>query len=275
MRATNLRSTSLVLCCAAAFALAAEAQSVTRITPPVASPGSTVLVDGQGLGAATHVRFTGFVGGFVGTLTVDAPVVSASDTRVVAVVPAINAFIPPGQAQGGSPFGELRVAKLAGLGLFWETLPSDFYLFEGTGGFLANDGLGTTQSNAVRSVAAFDPGPPVFSDTLFKALGTGAPVPGNASYVQRLEAAVPGSVPILFVAPPGPGIPLGDGSIAIDLVTQYLILAGPQVDANGDASLPLPVPATLLGAGPVVLQWAHYDVVGASLGISNALVVTF
>ena len=258
-----------------AFAGAAQGQQITRIVPQVASPGSTVIVEGSGLSLATDVRLRAFVGGFVGELTKDSPVSSTADTRVTADVPVFNAFIPPGPPGSGSPFGLLRVIKNGGLGPDWQTTDLNFYFLEGTGGVLENAGLGSTQSNGDRAVVSFDPGPPVPPDDPLKGLGSGAPIPGNLNFQIRLEAAVPGSLSALFLGAPGPGLPFGDGVIAIDLSGPFATLIGSVVDPMGNASLALPVPAGVAGAGSFVLQWATIDLGNGKVEISNGLRVNY
>jgi hypothetical protein len=250
---------------------APSAQTITRVTPAVASPGSVVILEGSGLAGTTELLFTGFVGGFAGSFTIPSPALSASATRVTTTVPTIPGWIPPKEIQGGSPFGQVR-AKGAG----FETANFPFYLLEGTGGVLANAGLGTTGPGGDRAAVSFDPGVPMpVPGDPFKPLGTGAPVPGNLACVLRLEAAEPGTLSVLVVGAPGPALAFGDGLIAVNPGVLWLVAPGTVVDGAGDASTPLPVPASLVGFGGITAQWGTVDAGTGAIELSSALLMTF
>ena len=265
--------------CALALALLVqpvEAQTLKRITPEAASPGSLVIVDGEDLAGTTHLRFTAFVGGFVGIWIEDAPVIDASATRVTAFVPDIVAgFIPPGSIQGGSYVGTVEAIGLSTTGAgAGDSL--DFFFLEAPFGFLENAGLGSTQPDGTRAVISFELQQLQFVGGSL--IHQGAPFPGNDGFTPRLENAIPGSLAFL-AAGPALGVPIpgpGDGLLALSPGNLFFVLGAPTVDGAGDAELVLPVPPGLAGLNlQAALQWGFVDPLTGTLRCSNALVLDF
>jgi len=257
----------------------AAAQTVTRVTPAVASPEAVTILRGSQLSLETQVRFQLSVGGFVGIWTEPGEVLSVFDGGILVRVPRSSvSFVPPG-IEGSSPMGAFTVQNPGKPASAF--IP--FYFLEGTGGFLANTGLGTPNPNGLgRPVISFDPArPPAQTGAQEltgidpKALGPGAPFPGNASFAMRLENAAPGAQPFLVLAAPGPPLPFRGGVLAVDLRSVVATLAGPVVDASGVSELPLPVPASLAGGPAVAAQWWFRDPGSGRLQFSNALQLEF
>ncbi len=252
-----------------------EAQTVTRATPAVASPGFVTMLEGSSLSLETQVLFHLSVGGFVGNWTEPGEVLSVFDGGILVLVPLSTvSFVPPG-IQGSTPIGMLTVQNPS------PSVPAvtPFYFLEGTGGFLANTGLGTTNPNGPgRPSISFDPartGPEAGTAIDPKALGPGAPVPGNLDFAMRLENATPGAQPFLVIGAPGPALPFRGGVIAVDLRNVFTIRAGPPVDASGVSALPLSIPARLAGGPAATAQWFFRDPASGQLMLSNALQLEF
>lgn len=270
--ATALLALSVTL---AASPTLGEAQTVARVTPAVASPEAVTMLRGSQLSLETQVRFQLSVGGFVGIWTEPGEVLSAFDGGILVRVPRSSvSFVPPG-IEGSSPLGTFTVQNPGSPAS--ASIP--FYYLEGTGGFLANTGLGTPNPNGLgRPVISFDPARTGTRERTAidpKALGPGAPFPGNASFAMRLENAAPGAQPFLVLAAPGPPLPFRGGVLAVDLRNVVATLAGPTVDASGISELPLPVPASLAGGPSVAAQWWFRDPSSGRLQFSNALQLEF
>ena len=264
---------SLLVTVAASPSIAA--QTVTRVTPAVASPEYVTMLAGSDLSLETQVLFHLSVGGFVGNWTEPGEVLSVFDGGIMVLVPLSTvSFVPPG-IQGSSPAGMFTVQNPRGSA----SAPIPFYFLEGTGGFLANTGLGTMNPNGLgRPVISFDPartGPEAGTAIDPKALGPGAPVPGNLDFAMRLENATPGAQPFLVIGAPGPALPFRGGVIAVDLRNVFTIRAGPPVDASGVSALPLSTPARLAGGPAATAQWFFRDPASGRLMLSNALQLEF
>jgi hypothetical protein len=222
----------------------ALAQTVDRIVPEAFAIGDVVILKGSGLGATTTVPFKAVVGGFAGVLTINQPISVATDTEVLVVAPEFNAFVPP--FAGSSPFG--TVAGLPG-----------FYM-EGTFGQTDTGGKGspTPGSDLDKLVASFD-------------LTGGAPTPGNANFKLKLEDAPPGAAAFVIAGLPATvPVIVGEGVMAVDVASTFILLGPFAVDAQGDAVASLPVPA---GLGiTVAMQWGLKDPGSAKSLISNGLI---
>ena len=232
-----------------------EAQTIARIDGEAASPGTLITIAGTGLASTTHIRFQADVGGFVGVWDQDEPVQSVSATGVTVLVPDIVAgFVLEGPSSG-SPFGQLRAVDSSST--LSNTLP--FYFFEGSGGFLANAGLGTTQSTGQgRSIISFD-------------LAGKPPTSDNPNFTPTLHNAVPGVLPFLAVGLPGPDLPLDDGILAVNVTSLFIIAPGSVVDFDGNAALsPLPIPPIPPGT-QLSMQWGYLDPATQTFELSNGM----
>lgn len=255
----NWIRTTLPALAAPLLATAVEAQSLSDIHGQAAGPGTLIALEGTGLEGTTHVRFHAFVGGFVGLWVQDEAVVAASANRVTVAVPDIVAGWITVGPQAGSPYGKLQTVGAGGS----TSNQLDFYFFEGTGGFLANAGLGTTQSTGQgRSIISFD-------------IDGGPPSSGNPNFAPTLHNAVPGASPLLAVGLPGAPLPFSDGVLAVDLGVIYAIAAGSVVDAAGNADIgTLPMPLIPPG-GLLAMQWGYLDPVTLTIELSNGLTASY
>lgn len=233
----------------------ARAQSITRVTPEVASVGDTVILTGTNLQNTTQVRFFATVGGFIGVWTANVMPSSVSATRVTAIVPQMAAFAPPGASPPGIPVGTVRTIGPAAS----NELP--FYFLQATPS-VTTVGTGTTQPGAI--------GKPVVGFTI----AGGAPESPNPSFVLTLENAIPGTVAALLLGLPGtPPYPMiGDGTFVLDPFTQVIVLPPLPVDAQGDIKLPAAIPAGVTSV-TASIQWLVVQ--GPSLYLSNGLTVAF
>lgn len=221
------------------------AQTVKQIVPAAFAPGDTVSVRGSNLGGLTSVPFTATVGGFVGTWTINAPVMTATATELIVQAPLFNSFVPP--FSGSSPFG--IVAALPG------------YFMEGTFGQTTTAGAGSPSSMFPldRLVVDFD-------------LPAGGPQPGNANFTLELENAPAGAAAFVLAGRPAAmPLPFAGGLLVVDTTVPFLVLGPHPVDVNGQAQAKLPIPAGV--SAIVALQWFTRDPVSNKPLISNALVV--
>ena len=246
---------SLVLC----FAGHAAAQQVTRVIPDAAAPGDLVILEGTSLAGTTFVDFRAQVGGFVGFWTVSVAPLTATATRVTVRLPGSFGFAPPNATPPGVPLGTVTVRTASGPA---GTL--GFFFMQGT--FVNNNnpqtttlGTGATQSTGQgKPVVSFD-------------IKQGAPTPGNANFVMECQNAVPSSSAVLLVGLPGnePFPRIGDGTFVLLLGGPIIVTGLIPTDAQGEASLALPIP----GPGPfgvtLANQWAVLD--GPGVALSNGL----
>ena len=248
---------SLALVCAAGVV---QAQTITSVAGEAAGPGTQIAVHGSGLAATTHVRFHANVGGFVGIWTQDEPVQSAAADVVTVLVPDIVAgFVTVGPSAGG-PFGDLQTVDASGA----TSNSLKFYFFEGTDGFLANAGLGTTQSTGQgRSILSFQ-------------LAGGAPTPGNPTFTPTVHNAVPGAMPFLAIGLPGPALPVDDGLLAVSLGGILVTSPGALVDGAGNSKLgPLAVPATIPAGVQLAMQWGYLDPLTFTFELSGGMLASY
>src|SRR4030095_11238808 len=66
----------------------------------------------------------------------------------------------------------------------------------------------------------------------------------NASFVAKLENAIPGATAFLGATAPAipPYFPVNDGTLVLDAFNSYLLLGGIPADANGEISVSIPIP---------------------------------
>lgn len=253
----QLQQAFLASMACALVTLSGRAQTLTRVTSQVGSPGDTVVLTGTNLGATTVVRFGASVGGFAGFMVRNVAPVQVTATSVTAVVPLFGNFLPPG-VLGSSPVGTVDAG---GTG-FANSLP--FFYLEQTAGQISTGGLGTTWGgfNALRPVAGFT-------------IAGGAPVAGNQAFTLTLEGAIPGAVVAAVVGVPSPP-PLTtylDGLVGIDLTQPYVyVQPNFYVNPAGDVFFHAPIPATPLNV-TVTVVWVIASPFGNPLGISDGLTV--
>ena len=255
-----MRPLTLLFLCIFSLSLVAQ-PTISRVTPAAASPGDLVIISGSGLGAATSVQFFAVVGGFVGVWTVNVIPSSQSPTRVTAVVPQMAGFAPPNAIPPGIALGTVAIVVPDPLNPSGSTttnlLPFHYLQAEAT---VTTLGTGSTQQQPGlgKAVIAFQ-------------IAGGAPIPGNNSFVLSCENSTPGSSGILAVGSPAttPYIPVGDGTLVIDLAAPYILLQPFLSDANGDIFLPAAMPPAPFGVS-LSLQWGLFDPLGG-FSISNGM----
>ena len=224
----------------------ALAQTIKEIVPAAFAPGDVVSVRGDTLAGLVQIPFTATVGGFVGTWTINAPVLTATPTELIVQAPLFNNFVPP--FAGSSPFGTVAAA-----------VPG--YFMEGTFGQTTTAGQGSPSSAVPldRLVIDFD-------------LAAGGPQPGNANFTLELENAPSGAAAFVLAGRPlAAPVPFAGGQLVVDTHVPFLILGPHAVGVNHQAQAKLPIPA-MVGA-TVALQWFSRDPVSNKPLISNALVL--
>ena len=234
------------------------AQSVTRVTPEISSPGDVVLISGTTWAAS---RWCG----------------SARTWEDSAASRCTRSF-PPGNRDAGHRGGAgdrqlpaarnperkqpVRDGRLRVGPAFSSWLT--FFYCEQTAGAVDTPGLGTTAGGLN--------GRPVVG---FKIAG-GAPVQGNPLFTLSLENATPSATTILAVGAPATlGATYLDGFIGIDLTLPFQLLPTPvfTVDASGDVVFSLPIPPVALNITAAVV-WVIFQPGSGSVGISDGLKVT-
>lgn len=227
----------------------AFAQVVDRIVPEVFSPGDVVTLHGHGLGTLTQVGFTATVGGFAMTWTLIQPPSVVTDTELLVVAPKFGNFVPP--IAGSSPLGHVGGVLFAAQAAFFT---------QGTFGQTTTAGKGspTPQSALDKLAVSF-------------VLASGGPELGNSNFRLMLEQAPPGAQAFVVAGLPAAApLPFAGGVLAVDLQGPWLLLGPFAVNAQGDATAPLPIPASV--GATVALQWFTRDPATQAPLISNALV---
>lgn len=255
-----------VLSLALATVVSAQPTSISRAVPNAAATGDTIVLRGSFANGVNSVVFTAFVGGFLGTSVVSVTPTSVSSTDVVASVPRMAGFAPPNATPPGNPLGSVHVVDGNGRA----SAKSQFFFMQGTfidtGSGFENPqtttlGTGTTPSTGIgRTAVSFD-------------LAGGPPATGNNGFEMELENAAPGSMAVLFVGFPSPPPfpPVLDGLVVLDLSLPFVQLPAVTTDANGDAAIPLPIPAGSFGV-TLLNQWAVVDGgLPGMLAVSNGL----
>ena len=251
-----LRSTLLATALLAA-STTIQAQSLDRAVPAAGGVGDLIILQGSGLDQAPGVIFTANTGGFAGFQKRAGTIVSQNATEIRVLVPEFNAFVgPPPIVPPSEPFGFVGLDSGGGLA------PPDlqFFFFEEPTLEIATVGQGTTQSGGMgRAVTTFniDTGPPSIP-TLASLSNPPLVFEGNDNFELRLENAMPiAPAVVLFGAPASlPYVPLGDGQLVVDLNGYVGLFAG-VTDAQGDLSLPVPVPDTIHGT--LMMQFLLFD----------------
>jgi len=253
----RLAAAVLALAALDATATNAEAQVIQSVRPEIAEPGTEVTFYGFGLAQIDRVSFTGIVGGFVGQLTIDVTPTATADGFVRAVVPAFNAFIPPGPGANSEIIGFAQP--------FEGTFPLSAISFgyaEATYGDIDFAGTGGAEAY-----------PELTPHVDFRLAG-GLPAAGNANFQPRVSGAPPFSSCLLAIGPPiqGPPLPFAGGDLYLNPAASPLILA-PVLQAGGlesETGLVVPIPASVAGASPT-LQWFGVDPATGTLFASNAV----